>query len=61
MAKKSSAPHSGKSTGAMDHWEVKYDPTAPSKNMKDVMGSDFNPKCSDERKTTHIKVNKQDH
>lgn len=44
-----------------EHWERKYDPTAPSENMKATKGADFNPKCSDERKTTHIKVNKEDH
>jgi hypothetical protein len=37
-----------------------YD-SGPSENMKVVKGSDFNPKCSDERKTTYIKVNKEDH
>ena len=44
-----------------DHWEMHYDLGAPSKNMKDIEGSDFNPKCANERKTTHLKVNKEDH
>ena len=43
------------------HWERLYDATDPSKNMIDVEGGDFNPKCSDARKTTYIKVNKEDH
>lgn len=43
------------------HWEKLYDATGPSENMKVVKASDFNPKCSDERKTTYIKVNKEDH
>jgi hypothetical protein len=44
-----------------EHWEKHYDATDASKNMYAVEGADFNPKCSDERKTTYIKVNKEDH
>ncbi len=44
-----------------DHWERRYDLTNASKNMTYTEGADFNPKCSDERKTTHIKVNSTDH
>ncbi len=44
-----------------EHWEKKYNATDASVNMKLVEGADFNPKCPDERKTTYIKVNKQDH
>lgn len=47
--------------GGKEHWERKYEPTAPSENMKKTKGADFNPKCADDRKTTHIKVNKEDH
>lgn len=44
-----------------EHWEKHYDLNAPSKNMEFVKGSDFCPKISDERKTTYLKVNKEDH
>lgn len=44
-----------------EHWERTYDATDPSRNMYLTEGSDFNPKCSDQRKTTHIKVNREDH
>lgn len=43
------------------HWEKHYSPSKPSKNMEDTEGSDFNPKCPSDRKTTHVKVNKEDH
>lgn len=42
-------------------WERTYDATDASKNMHLVEGADFNPKRSDMRKTTHIKVNREDH
>jgi len=42
-------------------WEIKYNPTAPSKNMKDTEGADFAPKQSKDRKTTYVKVNETDH
>ena len=44
-----------------EHWEKIYDATDASKNMRDVEGADFNPKCPKERKTTYIKVNETDH
>lgn len=44
-----------------EHWERKYDATDASKNMHYVEGDDFNPKCSQDRKTTYIKVNREDH
>ena len=43
------------------HWEMSYDLCSPSNNMKLTGGADFAPKKSDERKTTYIKVNKEDH
>lgn len=53
--------HESKSHLANEHWEKHYDAVDPSRNMKDVEGSDFNPKKSSDRKTTYIKVNKEDH
>lgn len=44
-----------------EHWERSYDATDPSRNMKLTEGADFNPKCAQDRKTTYIKVNKEDH
>ena len=44
-----------------DHWEMHYDLCGASKNMKLTGGAEFAPKRSDERKTTYIKVNKEDH
>lgn len=44
-----------------EHWERRYDATDASENMKLVHGSEFNPKNPSNRKTTHIKVNKEDH
>ncbi len=43
------------------HWEKHYSPSKPSENMELTEGSDFNPKCPSDRKTTHLKVNKEDH
>ena len=43
------------------HWERHYDVSKPSKNMEYTEGSDFNPKCPSDRKTTYVKVNKEDH
>lgn len=43
------------------HWEIGYDATDPSRNMILTEGADFNPKQSDMRKTTYIKVNREDH
>lgn len=44
-----------------EHWEVQYDGTSPSENMILVQGAAFNPKRSNVRKTTYIKVNEADH
>jgi len=38
-----------------------YDATDASKNMYLTEGSDFAPKCPTDRKTTYIKVNREDH
>jgi len=43
------------------HWERRYSTTEPSKNMEDTQGSDFAPKRPSERKTTYVKVNREDH
>lgn len=43
------------------HWERLYDLSGPSENMIATEGGDFNPKRSELRKTTHIKVNSEDH
>lgn len=44
-----------------EHWERSYDLCAPSKNMELTKGSDFVAKNPTDRKTTHLKVNKEDH
>ncbi len=44
-----------------EHWERSYDPCYPSRNMEITKGADFAPKISSERKTTYVKVNKDDH
>jgi hypothetical protein len=60
--KDASRPAKGSSRSVPnEHWERLYDATDPSQNMKDTKGGDFNPKRSGERKTTHIKVNREDH
>ena len=60
--KHDSVPGKGnKNVSSGEHWEMKYNVTAPSRNMIDVEGSDFNPKVSTLRKTTHLKVNREDH
>lgn len=43
------------------HWEMRYNMCKPSENMVVTAGADFAPKISDQRKTTHLKVNKEDH
>lgn len=43
------------------HWEMGYSPSCPSRNMMLTEGADFAPKQSDMRKTTYVKVNKEDH
>jgi hypothetical protein len=42
-------------------WEIIYNTSRPSKNMEDTQGSDFAPKCPSDRKTTYVKVNREDH
>lgn len=44
-----------------EQWEMQYDLCAPSRNMYLTEGADFAPKRSDERKTTYLKVNREDH
>lgn len=44
-----------------EHWERHYDLCGASRNMELTEGADFAPKKSDERKTTYIKVNREDH
>jgi hypothetical protein len=44
-----------------EHWERSYDLSKPSRNMELTAGSDFVAKPPQERKTTHLKVNEQDH
>ncbi len=44
-----------------EHWERKYNATGASRNMKATEGADFNAECPSDRKTTHIKVNREDH
>lgn len=61
MAKSAIAPLRRSLMPKNEHWERNYDATAPSSNMIITEGSDFNPKCSEYRKTTHIKVNREDH
>lgn len=57
-----SVPHKGKGAAVpSEHWEHRYSMTKSSPNMVATCGSDFNPKCPDERKTTHLKVNSTDH
>lgn len=44
-----------------NHWEVHYNMHKPSENMVVTEGADFEPKCPEYRKTTHLKVNIEDH
>ena len=60
--KNASVPAGGdKSVIPGQHWEKHYDLCGPSRNMELTGGADFAPKISDERKTTYIKVNREDH
>jgi hypothetical protein len=43
------------------HWEKHYSLWEASQTMKETGGADFAPKKSDERKTTYLKVNREDH
>lgn len=51
----------GKHPISEKHWEHHYSLSKSSENMKDTEGADFDPKQSDKRKTTQLKVNKTDH
>jgi hypothetical protein len=44
-----------------EHWERSYNLCAPSRNMELTSGSDFVAKNPSDRKTTHLKVNREDH
>ena len=44
-----------------EHWEKTYDATGASATMNRNGGADFNPKRGQDRATTHIKVNREDH
>jgi hypothetical protein len=59
--KKGSIPPKSKETSMKDHWEMGYSMHTSSPNMKHTQGSDFAPKTSKERKTTHYKINEEDH
>lgn len=43
------------------HWEMRYSTTEPSKTMKATEGADFVAKNPTNRKTTYVKVNREDH
>lgn len=43
------------------HWEMRYNMHKPSENMVLTKGSDFEPKRPQDRKTTHLKVNREDY
>lgn len=43
------------------HWERHYSISRPSQNMEETEGSDFVAKRPSERKTTYVKVNREDH
>lgn len=59
---KDSVPMKGSAQAVPNqHWERGYDAYDPSRNMILTEGADFNPKCPSDRKTTYIKVNKEDH
>lgn len=44
-----------------DHWEIRYSTCEPSKTMDAMEGADFVAKNPTGRKTTHVKVNREDH
>jgi len=44
-----------------EHWEMRYNQYDPSENMELTKGSDFVAKNPTDRKTTHLKVNREDH
>lgn len=44
-----------------EHWEKTYDATHCSDYLRMTGGDAFEPKVATDRKTTHIKVNREDH
>ena len=59
---KDSVPGKGSKAAVPGHaWERHYDVTGASQNMHATEGADFVPKNPSDRKTTHIKVNREDH
>ena len=46
---------------SQQHWEKHYNLSKPSENMVDTEGADFVAKNPTTRKTTHKKVNREDH
>lgn len=44
-----------------DHWEKQYSSWEASPNMYATEGADFIAKNPSDRKTTHLKVNREDH
>jgi len=44
-----------------EHWEKRYNVNECSPDMHGMGGSDFTPKRSRDRATTHLKVNETDH
>lgn len=60
--KDASVPMKGKGRAIPgEHWERMYSTCEPSQNMKATAGSDFVAKRPSERKTTYVKVNREDH
>lgn len=60
--KDASVPAKGNKRAIPDqHWEKHYDLCAPSRNMELTGGADFVAKRPSDRKTTHLKVNPEDH
>lgn len=43
------------------HWEMRYSTCDPSKTMVATEGADFVAKNPSDRKTTYVKVNREDH
>jgi hypothetical protein len=59
---KASVPGKGEGMAVPNkHYEIHYNMHKPSENMVLTEGADFVPKCPQDRKTTHLKVNKTDH
>ncbi len=51
----------GKHPISQEHWEHRYSLCEPSRNMKATEGADFVAKSPSSRKTTYVKVNREDH